>query len=176
MIISPIKTIIKNLTSQKFTAPVTSRVRIVITPKGEDGDTAIIRGDVFTLIDRAAVAENLISALLRKDISLTYMVDNLGVVEHNTGEPNIDSSATIQAEVAKLNKKLTKAQKPADIVEPTPEVKTPEPRPTKTEEAADTADTSDTANPEVTETAPKAETPQPAEKATRKPRQIKPAN
>lgn len=118
MTTSPIKTVIKNLTKQKFTTPINSRLRIALAAREDKGDTAIIAGDVFSLMDRTQVAEALISAVLDKRVSLSYVIDQIADITENTGDPNINSSVAIRDRVALYNKD-TKA-KPVEVKQEPP--------------------------------------------------------
>lgn len=127
MITSPIKTIIKNLTDQKFTTPINSGLRIAITANGEKGDTAIISGDVFTMMDRTPVAEALISAILTGKVSLEYVIDRLGKITENSNDPNINSSVTTRDKIAKLNKLEATKEVAAEATDVVVDVATPTP-------------------------------------------------
>lgn len=111
MIYSAIKSIIRNNTDRKFNTPINSRLRIVITPKGEAGDSAIISGDVFTLIDRTTAMEALVNAILDERISLEYVIDKIVSVTPNESEPNLNSCVAIRDAVAKRNGGLKAIEK-----------------------------------------------------------------
>lgn len=187
MITSPIKSIIKNLTDKKYTTPVTSRMRIVLEPKGQAGDTARVDGDVFTLMDRTAVVEALLADVLDKKVSLLYVVDKVAELQENNDTANINSSVTFRDRVTALNKPVSKATQTkkqevevevAEVIESEPtdskveEQETPEVKQEPVEEPAKEVVT-DTAE-ETPEVKPEPEKVKEAStKQTKKPRQIK---
>ena len=149
MIYSAIKSIIRNNTDRKFNTPINSRLRIVITPKGEAGDSAIISGDVFTLIDRTTAMEALVNAILDERISLEYVIDKIVSVTPNEAEPNLNSCVAIRDAVAKLNGGLKAIEKEnipvVPVVEKQPEddvkqLEPTEPSTATVEEAKQTED------------------------------------
>ena len=174
MRISPIKTIIRNLTDQKFTTPINSGLRIVVTAKNTPGDTAKIVGDVFTLMDRTDVVEALAAAVLDGKVSLEYVIDTIATVTDNKETPNINSSVAMQERIKKYRKPVAIADSINTAGDVVP----------LAVEAADTAKVTDTPDvdqkPEIESAPAAAEPTEPAKesepapaKPQRKPRQIK---
>ena len=98
MIYSPIKTIITNNTDKAFIAPISSRMRIHLNPKGTPGDAIQINGDAFTYTDRVAIAESLMMAVLDSRIKLEYSIDKMASYGA-AAEINFNSSVLIMDQI-----------------------------------------------------------------------------
>lgn len=184
MTISPIKSIISNLTSEKLIIPVTSHMRLVLEPKGNKGSDTSVRGDIFTLMERTPVVDSLTTLLLDKKAELTYVIDVVASVVKNSGVANIDSNAALQKKVTDCNQAAekeepTKSENEELIKSENEELIKDESEneklPVETEDDSKKAAPEEIGNQsnelpeEVTEEPKKEEPP----KATRKPRQIK---
>ena len=104
MIISVIKSIVKNLTDKKLSITISSHLRLELAPHGTAGDVASISGDVFTRMERTQVVEAFATLLLDRKAELTYSIDKVAQYCENEGTPNINSGAIIQDKVAEINK------------------------------------------------------------------------
>ena len=182
MRISPIKSIIRNLTDQKFTTPVNSGLRIVVTAKNTPGDTAKIVGDVFTLMNRTDVVEAFAGAIIDGRISLEYVVDGIAKITTNTATPNINSSVSMQERIKNFGKTPTATvetpkapEKPAEKNSEKQEQGVEEPS-KEADKGADKAQGGvDTCKQEATDRAPVSEPPKEADKAPEKPAENTPA-
>ncbi len=73
--ISPIKTIIKNLSNSAIRFRVSSRLAVAISPAGTAGDTAKITGELFSLVDGDRSATYILSMIKDGNIAVSYTVD-----------------------------------------------------------------------------------------------------
>ena len=104
MTISPIKSIVRNLTGKRFIAIVSSNVRIVLEGKGKPGDTANLTGDVFSYFETTSAADGFMDSLLSEKVSLTYVIDSVVAVERNTKAPNFSGSAKTTERIKNFNR------------------------------------------------------------------------
>lgn len=182
MVISVIKSIVKNLTDSKLSISISSHMRLELSPYGTAGDVATIVGDVFTRMERTQAVEAFANLLLDGKAALTYSIDKVAQYCENDGTPNINSGIVIQSRVAEINKgkrisapSIEIESEPEEVAEAPDKNEEPEvTEPAKVEEQeiitteAEAPEEAPKKSPEVTEV--KAEEPT---KPTRKPRQIK---
>ena len=75
--ISPIKTIIKNLSNTAVRFRISSRLAVAMTPAGTNGDIVKLTGDLFTLLDSDRSATYVLSMIKSNSIEVSYDVDSL---------------------------------------------------------------------------------------------------
>ena len=73
--ISPIKTIVKNLSNSAIRFRVSSRLAVAMAPAGTQGDTAKIVGDIFSLVDGDRSAVYILSMVKDGNIAISYTMD-----------------------------------------------------------------------------------------------------
>ena len=75
--ISPIKTILKNLSNTAVRFRISSRLAVAMTPAGTNGDIVKLTGDLFTLLDSDRSATYVLSMIKSRSIEVSYEVDSL---------------------------------------------------------------------------------------------------
>lgn len=73
--ISPIKTIVKNLSKSPIQFRVSGRLALAMSPAGTAGDTARLTGELFTLLDGDKTASYVLSMIQDGNIEVSYTMD-----------------------------------------------------------------------------------------------------
>jgi hypothetical protein len=145
--ISPIKTIVKNLSKSPIQFRVSGRLALAMSPAGTAGDTARLTGELFTLLDGDKTASYVLSMIQDGNIEVSYTMDKAFAVESadkvNMAVPigpvsiwynGLCSAAkpVVKKEEAKpeeTKKEAPKASEPAKVEEPAkPVIKPEEPK------------------------------------------------
>jgi hypothetical protein len=79
--ISPIKTIVKNLSKSPIQFRVSGRLALAMSPAGTAGDTAKLTGELFTLLDGDKTASYVLSMIQDGNIEVSYTMDKAFAVE-----------------------------------------------------------------------------------------------
>lgn len=84
MIVSPIKSVIKNLTDTQVVIQVTRTRKIYIAPCGQERDTVTVAGDIFSQFDYSKNAERLAERVMNGVVTIGYTIENPYTVEKTT--------------------------------------------------------------------------------------------
>lgn len=84
MIVSPIKSVIKNLTDTQVVIQVTRTRKIYVAPCGQERDTVTIAGDIFSQFDYSKNAERLAERVMNGVVTVGYIIENPYTVEKTT--------------------------------------------------------------------------------------------
>lgn len=84
MVVSPIKSVIKNLTDTQVVIQVTRTRKIYIAPCGQERDTVTIAGDIFSQFDYSKNAERLAERVMNGVVTISYVIENPYTVEKTT--------------------------------------------------------------------------------------------
>jgi hypothetical protein len=176
---SPIKTKLVNLSERPFIASISSHTRIHLNPKGTQGDSITLNGDVFTQADRTPIAEALMESVLSRRIALYYSIDKVAEVTTNCAG-NFNSSARLCDLIACFDLHPAKEEEKPVVEEPTavaPERKEePEVEEPAKEEEKSTKEAEPVQEPAKEEEAEKPAVEEPVtEPVTQEPEEVKPA-
>ena len=129
--ISPIKTIIKNLSNSAIRFRVSSRLAVAMAPAGVAGDVAKITGELFSLVDGDRAATYILSMIKAGSIAVSYTVDKafeIGEAEKiNMTVPVGDVSVWYNGKCAEAPVKAKK-EEPKKVEEPKQESIKEEPK------------------------------------------------
>lgn len=164
MIVSPIKSVIKNLTDTQVVIQVTRTRKIYVAPCDQDKDAVIIAGDIFSQFDYDKNAQRLAERVMNGVVSISYIIEDPYTVEKTTSRSVLLSSDLIEKYESWLGASTQNA--PDEEEAATTETNTDnEPEEELKEAAAPIKDT-DSADAEVPIEAPEEEQQAPVDKVT----------
>lgn len=141
--ISPIKTIITNLSKTAVRFRISSRLAVAMTPAGTNGDVVKLSGDIFTLLDSDRSATYVLSMVKSGSIKIGYTVDkpfdSAVSTEINMNVPSGDICDWYVANCRTVIEAPKKAETPKKVEEVKPAAPAAEPIKTEEPKAAEPA-------------------------------------
>lgn len=96
MIVSPIKSVIKNLTDTQVVIQVTRTRKIYVAPCDQDKDAVIVAGDIFSQFDYDKNAQRLAERVMNGVVAISYIIEDPYTVEKTTSRSVLLSSDLIE--------------------------------------------------------------------------------
>ena len=77
MTVSPIKTVLKNVSGNRYSFNLGMDKRITLLPAGGPYDTVTVSGDVFSQFTESRGSDSLLYGIIRNDIVVSYIVESV---------------------------------------------------------------------------------------------------